>query len=232
MKKVVVKLGGSLVSLSDDKLVDFDYLNKLKEVILEFEDIQFAIVIGGGYLCRKYQKFVGKENGLSPRSLDWLGIATINLNAESIKCLWEDITEDEVIKYHEYDGSSSIDFHKKVLIGAANSPGHSSDLDTVIMAQKIGTKDIFRLTDVDAIYTKDPEEHPEAEILPALTWDEYFEVLGIKEFTPGGHYPIDPVAAQQAKTFGQTFKVMDGQNLDNFREALMGNSFKGTTVSG
>ncbi len=232
MKKVVIKLGGSLISLSDDRLIDFNYLENLKKVLLEFEDTQFAVVIGGGYLCRKYQKFVGKENNLSDRSLDWLGIATINLNAECVKCLWEDITEDEVIKYHEYDESYDIEFNKKVLVGAANSPGHSSDTDAVVMADKIGTQEIYRLTDVEAIYTKDPEEHPEAEILTNLTWDEYFEVLGIKEFTPGGHYPIDPIAAREAKSLGQTFKVMGGRNLDNFRESLLGNSFKGTTVSG
>jgi uridylate kinase len=233
MNKIVVKLGGSLISTSDQNLIDFEYLDNLKKIIIEYSqkyNYQFALVVGGGFICRKYQNLFPAGKKISDVSLDWVGIATINLNAEMMRSYFEDIAEDWVLRYKEYFSIKKLEFSKVVMVCAANEPGHSSDLDVVNAANLIGSKEVFRLTDIDGIYNKDPDKFPDAKRIETLTWKEYFSVLGITEFTPGGHYPIDPIAAREAEKSDILFKVMDGKDLDNFRKALDKEEFEGTIV--
>ena len=234
MKKVVIKLGGSLVSLSDDNLVNYEYLAKLKSLLEKFikQDYQFAISIGGGYLCRKYQKMASQNiENISNRDLDWIGVATINLNAEMLRSFLGDMCEEKIIKYDDYKSDLPIEMEKPVIICAAEEPGHSSDVDAVKIANRVGASVLYRLTDVDAIYTSDPDKDPNAQALKNLTWQEYYKILGIEEFTPGGHYPIDPVAARMAEQSELSFYVMSGNDLENVENALTGEKFEGSIVT-
>jgi uridylate kinase len=120
---------------------------------------------------------------------------------------------------------------KPILICAAEEPGHSSDVDAVKIAKRIGTNILYRLTNVDAIYTSDPKSNPDAQPIHKLTWDKYFEVLGINEFTPGGHYPVDPVASKMSNEADLIFYLMDGENLENFSRSLRGEDFKGSIIT-
>lgn len=234
MKKIVIKLGGSLVSLSDTNMVNYEYLSKLKTLLNKFieKDYQFAISIGGGYLCRKYQK-LAKENipNISNRDLDWIGVATINLNAEMLRTYLGDLVQESIIKYDDFKSDDHINMDKPVVICAAEEPGHSSDVDAVKIAQRVGADILYRLTDVDAIYSSDPNKNPDAKKISNLSWQEYYQVLGIKEFTPGGHYPIDPVAARMAEESKISFYVMGGQDIENVEKALLGEKFDGSIVS-
>lgn len=232
MKKIVLKLGGSLVSLSEENIVNYEFLKKFKATIEKYIalDYSFAITIGGGYLCRKYQKLAAQNQTISNRDLDWIGIASINQNAEILRSYMSDLCEEKIVRYEDYDKDDEITMTKPVIICAAGEPGHSSDLDAVMIAKRTGSKVLYRLTDVDAIYTSDPNKNPDAEKIHSLSWDKYFDVLGIKEFTPGGNYPIDPVAAKLAQDEKISFYVMSGNNLPNFEKSLLGESFEGSIV--
>ncbi|HEX9804489.1 MAG TPA: hypothetical protein VGA67_02310 [Candidatus Dojkabacteria bacterium] len=234
MKRIVIKLGGSLISISDDKQVNYEYLDKLKTTLQEFinEGYEFAVVVGGGHLCRVRQDWARKNSKLATnRELDWIGVATINLNAEMIRAHWADIACDKVVRYDDYKSTEQIEMEKPILICAAEEPGHSSDVDAVKIAKRIGTNILYRLTNVDAIYTSDPKSNPDAQPIHKLTWDKYFEVLGINEFTPGGHYPVDPVASKMSNEADLIFYLMDGENLENFSRSLRGEDFKGSIIT-
>jgi len=231
-KNIVIKLGGSVFSKSDDKLIDYVFLKKFRKSLDKYinKNYRFAIIVGGGWLCRKYQKMAKDYNAINKNDLDWIGIGAINLNAEMIRTLWSDVSDSKVIRYKDYDEINSIKLSKPILLCAAGKPGHSSDVDAVLIAKMINSKNIIRLTDVDGIYANDPDKNPNAKKFDKLSWDEYFKVLGIKEFTPGGHYPIDPIAANKAQQLGINFYVIDGTKLTNFEKVLDNKKFYGTIV--
>lgn len=234
MSTYVIKLGGSILSKSEEVRIDFNYLDRLANLLKSFIDKgdKFIIVVGGGYVCREYQKLM-KENkaDISDLNLDYIGIASINLNAEMVRSYLSELAEERIVRYADYDEGKEINFSKGILVCAANNPGHSSDVDSVIVANKIGSKVIFRLTDVDGIYDKDPSENKDAVKFGSLTWDKYFDVIGVGDFVPGGHYPIDPIASRMSKEAGIVFKIMKGENLQDLDKAIREEDFDGTIVS-
>ena len=56
---VVIKLGGSMLSKSEELKFDFDFATRIKDVLDTFSEThQFILILGGGYLARSYQQFL------------------------------------------------------------------------------------------------------------------------------------------------------------------------------
>jgi uridylate kinase len=88
-EKVVIKVGGSLLSRSDNDLFDFRYAYHLSDMIKSLCEDGYAVAlnVGGGYLNRKYIALL-KENGehdITDQHL--VGIAVTNLNAQIMRGL-------------------------------------------------------------------------------------------------------------------------------------------------
>lgn len=254
---IVVKLGGSLLSHSDAELFDFKYLQKLKSVLTlqELNDFKFFLAIGGGYTMRKYRDLAKEAGVTSDMELHWIGTTVNVLNAFLVKAYFEDIADSEVIKYEDYyedeklntsskvqiGGGSSVidetiedkfDIAKKIKVGGGGRPGHSGDMDALLAAQKLGANTVVSLKKVDGIYDSDPTKNPTAKKISRLTWDEYFEIIDNKtSHEPGGNYPIDPVTGRMAKEIGAKFVVIDGHDLESFKNFLLGKEFSGSIVS-
>ena len=85
-KSIVIKLSGSIFSLSDNNEQDNkDYYNTLKQyshVLTNLKDnIKPIVITGGGIIARLYINFARKL-GLDEASLDLLGIAISRINAK------------------------------------------------------------------------------------------------------------------------------------------------------
>lgn len=235
MEKVVsVKLGGSLISQSEDNLFDFDYLSKLRDVLLEpsLLETKFFIVVGGGYLARKYRDLAKSKGFQVPLDLHWIGTSVNVMHAYLIKAALSEISDDEVMKFEDYYVDSKISINKKVKIGGGGRPGHSGDMDSLLASQKLGSKTVVSLKNIDGVYDSDPSKNPSAKKIDRLSWDEYFDIIGNKtEHEPGGNYPIDPVTGRMAKEAGVRFVVIGGKNLESFKNFLLGREFVGSIVS-
>ncbi len=82
---VILKIGGSLLSKSDDLLFDFNYVLKLKVLLQELiqkHDTRFIINVGGGFITRKYQKLAQSNGEKDEIDIHRIGVAVTNLNAE------------------------------------------------------------------------------------------------------------------------------------------------------
>ena len=236
MKTVVVKLGGSMISKSEEKMIDFDYLSRLKAVVEESsaEGIKMFIVLGGGYLMRKYRD-LAKAGGISEDlQLHWIGTTSNNLNAELVRAYLFELANQRIVAYEDYYDETTLDFEagKSVIVGGGGRAGHSGDVDALLAADKLGVDTIISLKDIDGVYTSDPDKDPNATRLDKVSWDEYFEIIGEKTVhEPGGNYPVDPVASKRAKESGKKFIVMSGSDLESFKNALLGESYVGTLIS-
>jgi uridylate kinase len=232
-KTHVIKLGGSMVSKSLETMFDFQYFKKFADVIRKFivEGDKFFIVLGGGFMMRKLRD-ISKEGGvIVDHDLHWIGTTYNNVNAEIARSVLSNISNERIYAYEQYYSNDPIYFEKSVIFGGGGRAGHSSDMDTHLIAKKLGITEVISLKNIDGVYTADPKVDSNAKKLDKATWEQYFEIIGFKDkHEPGGNYPIDPVTAKLVKEAGQKFLVMDGNDLESFEKALKGESFNGTVV--
>jgi uridylate kinase len=228
-----IKLGGSIVSPTQDCLFDFPFAKKLKELLSEFiiKGDKFFITVGGGHLMRQYRD-LAMANGITDTTeLHWIGTTINVLNAEVVRVSMGELADEGVYKYEDYFDANKLEIKKGIKVGGGGRPGHSGDVDSILAARKLNSKVVISLKNVDAVYTADPKLFPDATPLEHVTWAEYLKIIGNPtEHKPGANFPIDPIASQMAIESGLKFIIIDGRNLENFKKVLLGEKFMGTVV--
>ncbi|MBW2284446.1 MAG: UMP kinase, partial [Deltaproteobacteria bacterium] len=61
------------------------------------------------------------------------------------------------------------------------------------------------------------------------TWPDFRKLVG-DTWDPGMNKPFDPVASREAEAYGLRVIII-GNDMENLRNVLMGEAFKGTTIS-
>lgn len=222
---IIISLGGSLIIPEN---LDVDFLNEFKELIIkEIEKgKKFIIITGGGKICRKYQNVAKKLSNPSHDDLDYIGIASLKLNAELIRVIFGDYAHYQVIS----DLSVDFPFEKPIVIGSAYKPGQSTDYGAVLGAQKVGAKKIVNLSNIDYVYDSDPKENQYAKKIEKISWRDYRAMIP-KEWNPGLSSPFDPVASKLAEEEGMKVFILNGKPIDNLEKCLNDENFAGTVIS-
>ena len=218
-------MGGSLIVPEE---VDFDFLKLFVEVLKKgiSRGENFAIITGGGKVCRKYNDALKKVVNPTSIDLDSLGIYATRLNAELVRICLEDVAEPVIF----FDPTNVFLTGKSVLVGGGWKPGHSSDGSAVALAQTLGAKKLVNLSNIDYVYTDDPKKNPEAKKIEKINWEEFRKLLP-ESWNPGINTPFDPVAAKMAQDLNIEVAVMNGKNLENFENYLEGKEFLGTVIN-
>ncbi|NQT49231.1 UMP kinase [Candidatus Kuenenbacteria bacterium] len=224
MKKFVLDLGGSIVA---PEKFDTEFLQKMRSLLLRhITDSQFFVVIGGGYVCRKYLQGAKSVTSLEPSDLDWLGIQATRLNAKFFQTIIGDAACSEIF----LDPNEMPKTDKKIIVGGGWEPGNSTDYVATVIAKNQQVDTLVVLTNVTHVYDKDPNKFDDAEQFDDMTWSELKAIIG-DEWIPGAKLPLDPLACQLAEKAGLKVVVMHGENIDNFEKFLNGEDFVGTTIS-
>ncbi|MCM2339048.1 MAG: UMP kinase [Burkholderiales bacterium] len=221
---IIISLGGSLI-IPDD--IDVDFLKDFKELILSQIERgnKFVIVTGGGKICRKYQTVAKEISSPSSEDLDWIGIASLRLNAQLLRVIFRDHTHPKIIK----NPLETIIFDKPVVVGSANEPGHSTDWDAVMIAKNVGAKKVINLSNTDYVYDSDPRTNENAKRIEKISWNEYRKLIP-EEWNPGLNTPFDPIASEVAEKEGIEVVIMNGKPILNLANYLDGKDFKGTII--
>lgn len=220
---IIISLGGSVFLPAE---FDIDFLKKFRDLILKYsERNRFLIYVGGGKICRIYQKALAEFGGNS-RRIDWLGIHITRLNAQIIKNLFKKISHPEIIINPE----KKICLKKDILIAAGWKPGWSTDYDAVLLAKNLGAKTILNISNVDYVYDKNPKKFSKTKSFKKLNWPEFRQIVGEK-WLPGLSLPFDPIAAKLAQELKMTVAIINGQKLDRVDNFLNKKSFVGTVIS-
>ena len=224
-KRSVIAIGGSIVYPNE---IDTVFLKKFVAYIKKQvkKGYRFVFVIGGGRVCRKYQKAGGEIVKLKAVEKDMIGIAVTRMNAYFIRTLFGSMAETEVFdSRHKFIG-----FKKKPIIVACGwEPGGSTDLDAVLVTVDFGLKETIIMGNTPYVYTADPEINKNAKPLTNLMWKEYFSLIP-KKWTPGMHSPVDPVASKIARDNKLKVIVTDG-DFSNLTKILEGKKYRGTLIS-
>ena len=227
-KTFVLSLGGSLVVPNGG--IDTQFLKAFNIFIrhqVSVKKRRFFIVVGGGTTAGKYIA-AGKEtlgHDLTKEDQDWLGVHSTRLNAQLVRTLFKDISDPRVIKHYEI----ILKIDKPVAIAAGWKPGWSTDYDAVVLCQDYTIKEVFNLSNIDKIYTKDPKTNPEAKAINSISWKNYRKMVG-DAWSPRMNVPFDPIAAKLAQELEIRVRFVNGKDLDNLAKALDEKPFIGTTI--
>ena len=226
MKKetFIISLGGSII-VPDQ--IDVGFVKDFRKLIISQtkKNRRFVIVTGGGKVCRRYQGAGAEVRKMSAEERDWIGIYVTQLNSHFMRmCFGKYASEKTVFNIHK-----KVKFDEPVIFGAGWEPGTSTDYDAVILAKQYNAKTILNLSNIDKVYTKDPNKYKSAKPIDSISWPDFRKIVG-NTFTPGGNYPFDPIASKKAQKLGLKVVSMNGNNMPNLKNFFDGKDFVGTVI--
>lgn len=221
----ILSVGGSIIIPKTG--FDNEFLTKFRALILKQvkKGKKFILVIGGGSTCRQYQAAAQGFGVTKKVDLDYLGIAVTKLNAELVKYLFQGFVYKDVV----YNPTKKIKTSKPIIIAAGWKPGCSTDTDAVLMAGTYKAKELYNLSNIDYVYTADPNIDPKATKITEISWKDFRKIVG-NEWNPGANLPFDPIAAKMAEKLKLTVGFLRGGDLVEVERALTKGVFQGTII--
>ena len=217
---LVISLGGSLICPDG---IDTKFLKIIVSIIKkEQKNKRIVIITGGGHICREYltafDKVRNKTNSTPGKDYVAIGITVANAK------LMQSLLADADVKLHPAllnNPTKKINWGKyKVVVGCGYKPGHSTDYDAVLAAIVAKSRTVVNLTNIDYVYTKDPNKFRNAKPLKELTWREYKKVLGVVKWKAGLHTPFDPIASRLAEKNKIAVYSVNGQKKKSLASAF------------
>ena len=224
MEKVVVSIGGSILVPGEN---DAEFIRKLADMLKEVsKEVQLAVVCGGGKTARYYAG-IAKDLGGDTYEQDILGIAATRMNAQLLMLALGDMPDSVSTDVEETARSSGP---SKIAVMGGTVPGHTTDAVSSMVAAAMKADRIVNGTAVDAVYTADPRKDPDAKKISSMTIDELGEIV-YKEHGASKSSVFDPLGVKLAKENRIDILIIDGRNLDELKNAILGRKINGTTVN-
>lgn len=223
-KHIIISVGGSLII--PDK-IDLVFLSGFVSLVQDCikEGYTFTLFTGGGGMCREYNKAAEHFRPLTTEEKDWLGISITKVNAQLLKTIFGDLAHDTIVT----DPTIVVETAKPIIIGSGWKPGWSTDNDAVLWAHQRGTKKIINISNIDFVYTKDPRTNSDAQKIEKTTWQEYRALIPAT-WEAGLHSPFDPIASLSAQENNIEVHILNGTNLPELKNAILGEPFLGTII--
>ncbi|MEF2676102.1 MAG: UMP kinase [Eubacteriales bacterium] len=183
-KRVLIKLSGEALAGDDKFGVNPDVAKETARQIKEISDlgVQVAIVVGGGNFFR------GRTGeGIDRATADYMGMLATVMNSLALQdtllsmgCDSKVLTAIEIRDMAEgYSRRTALDYLEegKVVIfgGGTGSPFFSTDTTAALRAAEMGAEVILLAKNIDAVYSADPNEVPDAERYEELTYMDIVE---------------------------------------------------------
>ena len=228
-KRILLKLSGEVLAGAEGKGLDFDMVTTVCKVIKECVDMgtQIGIVVGGGNFWR------GRSSGEMDRpradqmgmlattinslalqdTLIQLGVGAKVLTALHMPQIAEIFTKSKAVEY--------LEAGNVVIFGCGTgNPFFSTDTGAALRAAEIDAEIVFKATNVDGVYDKDPNKYADA-----VKYDE----LTHSEVLSKGLNVMDAAAASLCRDNGISILVFNLDDPQNIVRALKGENI-GTVV--
>ena len=214
--KLVIKVGGSLSigKNGPNKRYFRKFVPVLKKIAKRH---QIIVVIGGGRFIRNYYRSIRKL-GLSSTEMEWIAIELLRVNVRFLAFL---LRKEPIYSLKQLNSTSS-----GVIGGIV--PGRSTDANAAIAAKIIRADMLIKLTNVDGIYTKDPNKFRNAKKIRKIKFGE------LKKYTkggkPGSYGIFDKMAANTIRKHHIKTVIMSGRDPRDLLKLLDGKKL-GTVIS-
>ena len=180
-KRILLKLSGEVLAGKNGHGFDFDVLNEVCSVIKKCTEtgVEIGLVVGGGNFWR------GRSSGSMDRTrADHIGMLATVMNslalADTLEQLGVDVRVMTAIEMRQIaepfvkaDAVRHLQKGRVVIFGCGTgSPFFSTDTTAALRAAEIGADVIFKATNVDGVYDKDPNKFDDAVKYDNLTHTE------------------------------------------------------------
>ncbi len=229
MKKrvIVLSLGGSLIV---PEHINPKWLDKFKNIIKKHcNQYKFVAVCGGGFVAREYISILAHEHK-SQKEQSIAGIMATRMNAKLMMQLFASAAN-EFLPRSMQEVKNQLSKNKIVFCGALRyAPNQTSDSTAAELAKYLKT-DFINLTNIDGLYSANPNTDKNAKFISSISWKE-FEKRALKiKYKPGQHFVLDQKAAKIIRKNRIKTHIL-GKNLKNLDNLLNSKSFRGTTIVG
>jgi uridylate kinase len=221
--KIVISLGGSLLTkeLTPDNFKKYaDVLKRLKN-----KGHKLVVVCGGGKVCREYRD-VAKKFTSDNILLDWIGIESSHLNSLTLIAALGNCAHStsfrtvQEVKKH---------FDDKIVVCGGNLPGSSTGYDAALFAEVIKADLLIKASDINGVYSADPDKDPNAKKYSRLTHDEFLKIIEQNPQTPGEYRLFDLKATKLIKKNKIKTIFIDGSDPEEIVRAVEG-KHHGTSI--
>lgn len=224
--QVVLSIGGS--SINPEGKPDVAFLKAMVKIVKESPNT-FGILTGGGSVARAYAN-AARELGSGEYEADSIAITSTRQNAQLLLAALAaggvDVHKKVVLDFDEARATGS-----KVVVMGGTIPGITTDTDSVLLAEALGTKKLVNISNVDAIYDSDPRKNPKAKKYPKMTYDELMRLAAESDKrTAGTHFVFDMLACKLIARSGIEAHFVSGKNLGDVKNAIEGKKHNGTVV--
>ena len=183
-KRIMLKLSGEALMGKQDFGIDPDimmeYCLQIRDIV-KLDNIELAIVIGGGNIFRGME---AAQLGIDRASGDYMGMLATIMNGIALQSTLEKtglytrlVSAVEMQKVCEpYIRRRAIRHLEKgrivIFCAGTGHPYFTTDSAAALRAVEIGADVILKATRVDGVYTADPEKDPTATRYEHITFDE------------------------------------------------------------
>lgn len=180
-KRILLKLSGEVLAGEGGKGIDFDIVDSVCSAVRDCVELgtQIGLVVGGGNFWR------GRSSGNMDRTrADHMGMLATAMNslalADSLEQMGVDVRVQTAISMQQvaepYIRNRAVRHLEKgrvVIFGCGTgNPFFSTDTAAALRAAEINADVIFKATNVDGVYDKDPNKFADAKKYDKLTHSE------------------------------------------------------------
>lgn len=228
-KRILLKLSGEVLAGAEGKGLNFDTVTEICEIVKECTElgVQIGLVVGGGNFWR------GRSSGEMDRvRADQMGMLATTINSLALcdtliqlgvkATVMTSLVMPQVAEiFTKREAVKHLENGEVVIFGCGTgNPFFSTDTTAALRAAEIEAEIIFKATNVDGVYDKDPNKFADAVKYDKLT---HSEVLS-KELKV-----MDSTAASLCRDNKISILVFNLDDPKNIVRALKGESI-GTVV--
>ena len=185
-KRVLLKISGEALMGDQGYGLHPPTVERIAAEVKTVHDLgaEICMVIGGGNIFRGLQ---GSAQGMERTTADYMGMLATVMNALAMQSSLEEqgvhtrvvsaIPMDQVCEPYLRRRAVRHLEKKRVVIFAAGTgnPYFTTDTAATLRASEMACEAIFKGTQVDGIYDKDPKRHSDAVRYDAVTYDEVLQ---------------------------------------------------------
>ena len=185
-KRVLLKISGEALMGDQGYGLHPPTVERIAAEVKTVHDLgaEICMVIGGGNIFRGLQ---GSAQGMERTTADYMGMLATVMNALAMQSSLEEqgvhtrvvsaIPMDQVCEPYIRRRAVRHLEKKRVVIFAAGTgnPYFTTDTAATLRASEMACEVIFKGTQVDGIYDKDPKQHADAVRYDAVTYDEVLQ---------------------------------------------------------
>jgi len=218
----VISIGGSLLVKAKP---DAEKIMQIAEAIssLHSSGKRVVIVVGGGKIARNYVEVMADVNNFEK---DLMGIKLTHANAF---LLASQISEAHKEVLTEIPKAKELLDVGKIPVYGGLMPFFTTDAVAALLAEFLGAT-FVNLTNVDGIYNEDPKDYPDAKRYDEISYISLIDLISSSGSEPGQNVVLDLACCMILKRSNIPAVVLDGNDIENFKNYVNGYSFTGTAI--